>query len=114
MLRREKIIRIHDHGKDKQVKGHTVRATEVTIQVDSGSASGKKTTIKHVLASTHYMLTMRAGCDRFEQMRSDETLVGDRVLLTYPNHYSLEGSIIRKVCYDLPLEDLVIVWTPSM
>ena len=106
MLRREKIIRIHDHSKDKQVKGanHTVRATEVTILVDTGSDSGKKTTIKHVLASTHYMLTMRAGSDRFEQIRSDEALVGDRVQLTYRNHYSIEGSIIRKVCYDLPLE----------
>ena len=52
-LGREKIIRIHDHGRENRyAHTHKVKATEVTIKFDDGSQ-----TIKHVLASSHYMLT---------------------------------------------------------
>ena len=52
-LGREKIIRIHDHGREKRhAHTHKVKVTEVTIKLDDGSQ-----TIKHVLASSHYMLT---------------------------------------------------------
>ena len=51
-LDREKIIRIHDHGREKHAQSSKVRATKLTILPDDGSQA-----IKHVLAASHYMLT---------------------------------------------------------
>ena len=95
---REKITRIHDHGKDKREHNNKfVHATEITIRV---SADVK--VIKHVLASSHYVLTKRCEGSTFEMRRADETEIGDYVLINDGSTTSGEGIVIGTTCYKVP------------
>ena len=72
-----------------------------------------------MLASSHYVLTKRGEGAEFEMRRADRAEVGDRVLLSSCNDQGEfeareEGTVVEKVCYEVPHDQMVIVWTPSM
>ena len=73
---------------------------------------GSEKEIVHVLASSHYVMTKRNSDEAlYEMRRADEAEVGDKVLI---GAIEREGTVIEKVCYDVPFDQMVIVWTPSM
>ena len=103
---REKITRIHDHGKDRHASASFVNTTELSMQSFDGSSQVE---INHILASSHYIMTRRPGKEKFEMKRADEAEIGDSALICNTSmdesdETQQEAIVIGKVCYEAPVD----------